>query len=454
MVNNANKIWSNVLELTRDEIGGERFNLWFKNVKMPTYGGGTVNIIVPNTFVKSWFEDNFLAIIRKNLQTVTNNEVDNIRFSVDGASFNDTAAGQPPDNKDNNGKDNTSVNQQVMKKRGQTDRLLTLEDFVVGDCNRLAYASALEMIKTDEISFNALFIHGQVGVGKTHLLHAIWNSVRNNDNDTRNIAYLPAESWTNEFISSLQKGRLDTFRRKYRNLDILLIDDVHFVASKPGVQEELLHTFNILHGMSRKIVFASDAHPKYINKLKESLASRFMTGMVSRIDPPDFKTACLILDSKLKKLRREFPAAVMEYIAETFFTNVRELECALTTVLAVSNITNRQIDVALAKEALEDHVPDRSRAITIKNIEDAVIKHFSITLTELHSNKRTNTIALPRQVAMYLASAMTNLSMQQIGHHLGGKRHTTVMHGINKIKNVMKNDSEMKRCVEMLQGQL
>lgn len=449
MINNIAKIWASVLDLTQKQIGIERFNLWFKNVKMPSYNDNSARIVVPNIFVKSWFEENFLSIIKENLQTVTSREVD-VKFAVDGDIFSKQINSEPSNERVESEDDDNQTCETQLK---SSVRLLTLDDFVVGDCNRLAYASALELVRPENLSFNALFIHGQVGVGKTHLLQGIWNKVKENGNE-KNVAYLPAECWTNEFISSLQRGKLDAFRHKYRNLDILLIDDVHFISNKHGVQEELLHTFNMLHGMSKRIVFASDSHPKFIHKLKESLASRFMTGLVAKIEGPDFKTAYLILDSKLKKLKKEFPVAVLEYIANTFLSSIRGLECALTTVLAVSNITKRRVDIEMAKDALEDHVPKKGRSITIKDIEDAVLKHFDITCSELHSSKRIHSISQPRQVSMYLASILTNLSRQQIGDHFGGKKHTTVIHAIKRIKEMINKDQEMKHQVEMLKEEI
>ena len=457
MINKSSKIWLNVLDLTRTQIGNERFNLWFKNVRMSGYNEGIASIVVPNVFIKTWFEENFLSIIKENLQTVTNKDVD-VEFTVGGTGFKNEIAMSTPapsGKRDSEDSDDDGSSSSCDSQLKSSCRVLTLNDFVVGNCNRLAYASALELINPTNNSYNALFIHGQVGVGKTHLLQGIWNMVKKSGN-SKNVAYLAAECWTNEFIHALKNGKLDSFRHKYRNMDILLIDDVHFVSSKPGVQEELLHTFNMLHGMSKRIVFASDSHPKFIYKLKESLSSRFMTGMVTKIESPDVKTAYLILDSKLKIMKKEFPAVVIEYMAETFLSNVRDLECALTTVLAVSNITKKRIDVEMVKDALDDQIPkqSRTRTVTIKDIEKSVIKHFNITLADIHSSKRVAYISQARQTAMYLSSILTNLSRQQIGNHFGGKKHTTVIHAIKKIKERIEKDQELNAQIERLKASL
>ena len=453
MINKSSKIWLNVLDLTRTQIGNERFNLWFKNVRMPGYNEGIASIVVPNIFIKSWFEENFLSIIKENLQTVTNKDVD-VEFTVDGTRLeNEIVVSTSIQSKKSKSDESDDGGGSCDAQLKSSCRVLTLDDFVVGDCNRLAYASALELINPKNQTFNALFIHGQVGVGKTHLLQGIWNMIRKSSGG-KNIAYLAAECWTNEFIHALKKGKLDSFRHKFRNMDILLIDDVHFVSNKLGVQEELLHTFNMLHGMSKRIVFASDSHPKFIYKLKESLSSRFMTGMVTKIENPDVKTAYLILDSKLKILKKEFPVAVIEYMAETFLSNVRDLECALTTVLAVSNITKKRVDVAMVKDALDDHIPKQCRTVTIKDIEKSVIKHFNITFADIHSTKRVAYISHARQTAMYLSSILTNLSRQQIGNHFGGKKHTTVIHAIKKIKEKIEKDQELNGQIERLKSSI
>lgn len=458
MTHNTSKIWLNVLDLTQRQIGTDRFNLWFKNVKMHNYNEGCTKIVVPNSFVKSWFEENFSSILRENIRTVTSEKVD-LQFTVDENFFDkkkNSESPNVPDERGNNkeieeNEENSCKTQ--LKPAKPAGKMLVLNDFVVGPCNQLAYASAMEIMKPENHSFNALFIHGPVGVGKTHLLQGMRNEINRSCKGIK-AAYLPAECWTNEFIYSLQKGKLETFRNKYRNLDVLLIDDVHFVSNKHGVQEELLHTFNSLYGLSKRVVFASDAHPKFINKLKESLSSRFMTGMVTKIESPDYKTAYMILDTKLKKLKREFPEAVLEYIASTFINNIRELECALTTVLAVSNITKRSVDISLAKEALEEHIPKKTRTISIKDIEEAITRHYSVTQTELHSSNRSNSISFPRQVAMYLATILTNFSQQQIGAHFGGKKHTTVIHAVKKIKAKISLDAETRRLVEMIKDEI
>lgn len=443
-------IWPIILEKIRNQIGRERFNLWFKNVNISNYKDNYVNIVVPNPFVKEWFEENFSSILKENIKGSISEDID-INFSV---SEEGTAKLNNTQSKEDVGHAQAEIKDlHCTSLPRPAERALTLVDFVVGDCNRLAYASALELIKPDSHSFNVLFIHGAVGVGKTHLLQGIHNKVKEEKNGV-DAKYLTAESWTNDFIYSLQKGKLEGFRHKYRNTDILLIDDVHFFSNKQAVQEELIHTFNTLHVSSKRFVFASDSHPRFINKLKESLASRFMGGIVTRIECPDFNTAYLILVSKLKKLNKEVSQDVMEYIAEKFKNNVRELEGAITTVLAVANINKKKIDISLTKEALEGDISPKNRLITIRDIEEIVSKYFNITLAELHSSRRTSAVSFPRQIAMYLATLLTNLSRQQIGDHLGGKRHTSVIHAVKNIKAKIGRDKKIQCMIENLKEEI
>lgn len=450
MRNTLADIWPLILEKVRDQIGRERFNLWFKNVNISNYKDNYVNIVVPNPFVKERFEEVFSSILKENIKNSISKDVD-INFSV---SEEGPAELKNAQSKEDGGHDQGDIKDlHCTSLTRPAERSLTLEDFVVGNCNRLAYASALELIKPDSHSFDVLFIHGTVGIGKTHLLRGIHNKIKEKKNGV-DAKYLTAESWTNDFVYSLQNGKLEGFRHKYRNTDILLIDDVHFFSNKQGVQEELIHTFNALHGSSKRFVFASDSHPRFINKLKESLVSRFMAGIVTKMESPDFNTAYLILVSKLKKIDKEVTQDVLEYIAETFRNNIRELEGAITTVLAVAEINKKKIDVSLARDALEEHISPKNRLITIKDIEEVVSEYFNITLAELHSSRRTEAVSFPRQIAMYLATVLTNLSRQQIGDHLGGKKHATVIHAVKKIKAKIDQDKKFQCMIEDIKNEI
>lgn len=417
------KVWDDVLQNIREKVGPLRFNLWFKNTRLESFDDNNANILVPNVFTQVWLQENFSNVLREGIGKLVNKDL-NIKFSVskNGEDENVPTMSIPLSEKKTNGNKNYA----------QLNRNLRLEDFVVGTNNRLAYTAALEMIKDKYPAFNPLFIHGPVGVGKTHILQGVWNRVKEEQNV--NAIYMPAEKWTNEFIYSLQKGKMEAFRQKFRNADIFLIDDVHFLSNKQGVQEEFLHTFNALFELSKRIILASDAHPKMIGQLKENLASRFMSGMVTKIDKPEYATRLLILRSKAAKFDVHFPEEVLEFVAEKFDGNVREVESALTTLSAHAKFNEKKMDLHLASDALGEFFCAEGKIIKINEIEATVLNYFNISRNELHSNKKMKSISFPRQICMYLIKTLLNWSYQQIGNYFTSKKHTTVMFAIKKVK--------------------
>lgn len=433
------KVWDDVLQNIREKVGPLRFNLWFKNTRLESFDDNNANILVPNVFTQVWLQENFSNVLREGIGKLVNKDL-NIKFSVskNGEGENVPTMSIPLSEKKTNGNKNYA----------QLNRNLRLEDFVVGTNNRLAYTAALEMIKDKYPAFNPLFIHGPVGVGKTHILQGVWNRVKEEQNV--NAIYMPAEKWTNEFIYSLQKGKMEAFRQKFRNADIFLIDDVHFLSNKQGVQEEFLHTFNALFELSKRIILASDAHPKMIGQLKENLASRFMSGMVTKIDKPEYATRLLILRSKAAKFDVHFPEEVLEFVAEKFDGNVREVESALTTLSAHAKFNEKKMDLHLASDALGEFFCAEGKIIKINEIEATVLNYFNISRNELHSNKKMKSISFPRQICMYLIKTLLNWSYQQIGNYFTSKKHTTVMFAIKKVKEQIDSDKQFKLFVESL----
>lgn len=441
MVESYIKIWDDVLLNIREKVGPLRFNLWFKNTRLESLDHDYANIVVPNVFTQVWLQENFSSVLREGIGKLINNKDLNIKFSIlksdereNGLSTTNISL---PDKK-------TEIN----KKPLQVNRVLKLEDFIVGPNNRLAYTASLEMVNDKHPAFNPLFIHGPVGVGKTHILQGVWNRVKEEQNI--NAVYMTAEKWTNEFIYSLQKGKMEAFRQKFRNVDMFLIDDVHFLSNKQGVQEEFLHTFNALYELSKKIIFASDAHPKMIAQLKENLASRFMSGMITKIDRPEYAMRLLILRSKAAKFDVHFSEDVLEFIAEKFDDNVREVESALTTLSAHAKFNEKRIDLQLANEALGEFFYNEGKIIKVNEIEEEILTYFNISRSELHSNKKMKSISFPRQVCMYLIKILLNWSYQQIGNYFNSKKHSTVMFAIKKVKEQIDSDKQFKLFVEML----
>ncbi len=440
----CSKIWDDVLQNIRGKVGPLRFNLWFKNTRLESVDNGYANITVPNIFTQTWLQENFTTILREDIGRLVNNGELNIRFSVI-----------------NNGEGENVSTSKILSHEGKTEsnkntvqfnRVLKLDEFIVGPNNRLAYTAALEMLKDKYPSFNPLFIHGTVGVGKTHILQGVWNRVKAEQNV--NAVYMSAEKWTNEYIYSLQKQKMESFRQKYRNVDMFLIDDVHFLSNKQGVQEEFLHTFNALYELSKKIILASDAHPKMIGQLKETLASRFMSGMIVKIDKPDYATRVLILRSKAAKFDVHYPEEVLEFIADKFDDNVREVESALTTLSAHAKFNEKKINLQLANEVLGEFLYNDGKIVKINEIEEVVIAYFSISRSELHSAKKTKSVSFPRQICMYLTKILLNWSYQQIGNYFGSKKHSTVMFAIKKVKEQVDNDAQFKVLIEMLMGKI
>ena len=436
----SSNLWGNILDEIQTKIGMRQYNLWFKNTHLISFDNESLSIGVPNQFVQTKISDSFKPLIIDSIKNITgitpsiNLLVGNYRNSqICHKKVADLIKSEKP------------LDQQsdfISK------RTLLLENYVVGGCNRLAYAAALEISKPGPVAFNTLFVHGSIGVGKTHLLQGIWNRLKAESNAISAV-YMPAENWTNEFVYSLKGGRLESFRKKYRGVDIFLVDDVHFLANKNGVQEEFIHTFNTLHSLSKRIVFASDAHPKLMNQLKESLVSRFMSGMIAKIEQPGLNTALQILRSKVVNARKRIPDNVLEFISEKFNDSVRSMESAITTVQAYANINKVKIDLQLASEALSELYNNR-KSVTLKDIEDVVIKHYNVPHNDIQSGNKSKNVALARQICMYLAKVLTESSYQEIGRYFGNKRHTTAIFAINKVKEKMNSNVEFRSRIENL----
>lgn len=438
--------WKDILGEIEQKIGIRRFNLWFRNLQLISLDNKSANISVPNLFVMTKIRDTFKSQIRDSIKSIAN-ITPSISFHVENKPIPETNQHNQRETKPDKAPEQAAT--------FTNDRRLLLEDFVVGDSNRLAFASALEISKPGPVPFNTLFLHGQIGVGKTHILQGIWNRIKS-ESSTISAVYMPAESWTNEFIYSLKSGKLESFRKKYRGNDILLVDDVHFLSNKKGVQEEFIHTFNTLHNLSRRVVFASDAHPRLMGQLKESLVSRFMSGMIAKIEEPNFNTALLILRSKAAKLKKKIPDDVLEFISEKFNENVRSMESALTTVLAHANIKKTKINIQLANEVFCELYAGKKKSITLKGIEEVIISHCSVSHSDIHSGNKSRNIALSRQLCMYFAKTLTDASYQEIGRYFGNKRHTTAMFATNKITEKINTDIEFnslaKRLSKKIQG--
>jgi chromosomal replication initiator protein len=327
------------------------------------------------------------------------------------------------------------------------------DNFVTGPCNRLPHAASLAVSEQPGRAYNPLFIHGGVGLGKSHLLQAVCQRVLDRDQDAR-ILYLSCDSFINQFINAVESGDMNGFRYRYRNVDMLVIDDIHFLAGRDRTQEEFFHTFNTLYQQHKQIILSADCPPSEIPELEERLISRFNWGLVARIEKPCYETRVAILKKKARMRGLELAEDVICYVAAKLDTNTRELEGAITKLQGMSLLANGQIDLELAKSALGDAVTPEERRITIQNILDAVTKYYGVKISDLQGKKRNKSIAFPRQVCMFLARRHTRYSLEEIGGYFGGRDHTTVLHAVRTVDEDMKNDREIARQINHLETQI
>ena len=330
----------------------------------------------------------------------------------------------------------------------------TFDTFVIGPGNRFPHAASLAVAEAPAEAYNPLFIYGGVGLGKTHLMHAIGHHVLSN-NPNAKVLYTSSEKFTNEFIKSIRDGENEAFREKYRNIDVLLIDDIQFIQNKEQTQEEFFHTFNELHQNNKQIVISSDRPPKEIAKLEDRLRSRFEWGLIVDITPPDYETRMAILQKKIEEENLDIPPEALNYIANQIQSNIRELEGALTRLLAYSKLQGKPITTELTAEALKDIIQSpKSKKITIQDIQKVVGQYYSVRIEDFSAKKRTKSIAYPRQIAMYLSRELTDFSLPKIGEEFGGRNHTTVIHAHEKIANDIKSDPTFKQEVENLEKEI
>lgn len=434
-------LWDKILEHTKQEIGEQAFENWFTQASLVSATEDSLVIQVPSNFFKDWIYDHYrdilnIAILR------TLGRVVPVKFEIkERASQNKTetvshAQAAPPE-------------RPGQKKPFYLNPKYTFEGFVVGSSNRFAHAATLAIAEAPAKAYNPLFIYGGVGLGKTHLMQAACHYISEMHKNLK-LFYTTSESFTNELINGIQNRTTQKFREKYRNVDVLLIDDIHFIAGKESTQEEFFHTFNALYDGHKQIVLSSDRAPKTIPGLEERLVSRFEWGLVTDVQLPDFETRIAILKKKAERNSAKLPDDTLYFIAENIKTNIRELEGALIKLIAYSALENKKIDLALAKEVLKDIGSESSKKITVGLIQQKVADYFDIKPSEMKTKKRTRQIAYPRQVAMYLVREMTGLTLPEIGGHFGGRDHSTVIHACGKVEHDLKKNQNVKNLVQKL----
>jgi len=424
-------------------IGTQKFRIWFKNATRFTITEEYLKIGVPNLFMATWLESHFLTEIDRAVRAAIG-ESRKVTFNIDAELSGHQRKSQfGPDAKLSQKTHGVSRARRAGIRRTTHSRLkLSLDTFVVGSSNQLAYNAAKAVVNEPQSPFSPLFIHGGYGVGKTHLLQGICNEVCSRRPDT-NWSYLSAEDFVNQFVLALKTKKLEAFRCRLRRMDLLAIDDIHFLASKPSMQQEFLHTFNTISLAGKQVVLASDAHPKLIGRLSEKLVNRFVSGMVVKIEIPGFRTRCEICRRYAATLKKQIPETVVQYIAEHLKTNVRELQGALLKLVALASLKNQKPALSIAKEVLAEHLERCDPIAHISDIESAAATYFETTPGNIHSARKDRTVALARHFSMYLARKHTRMSSSEIGRHMGNKNHATVLLACKKVEDLIKTNRQL-----------
>ncbi len=439
---NAEKAWEATLGQLKSSLDRQTFSTLLGAAKFVSQTNNTFVISVPNAFTRDWLEQRLTETIVRLLSGIIE-APQQVKFVVDNGEPAEPAI-----------KNTTEYLTQNGKPYGRTltiNARYTFDNFVIGSSNNFAHAACRAVAEIPSSAYNPLFLYSGVGLGKTHLMHAIGNHIIKNTE--KNVLYVSSEEFTNDFINSIQRHENTTFREKYRNADVLLIDDIQFIIGKESTQEEFFHTFNTLYQQDKQIVITSDRSPKSMSTLDERMRSRFEWGLTVDIQPPDIETRIAILASKAERINRKIPMDVLELIAKGIQSNIRELEGALTRILAVSDLCKRPLDKDLVLMSLADMIPAHA-GLQTSDIVNAVAKTFGVDPEKIMSRDRSRDVSLSRQVVMYLMREEENVSLPQIGQALGGRDHSTVIHGCEKIASLLESDNRFRRQFNQVRDQL
>ena len=436
------KLWDQTLTIIKAEMSEVSFNTWIKSCEPISISNDTIRISVPNSFTQDILEKRYKDLVANSIKSICS-KLYKIEFLIaSDIKSDETSKEDTPELKKNKAvlisdELSTTLNPKY-----------TFDSFVIGNSNRFAHAASLAVAEAPAKAYNPLFIYVGVGLGKTHLMHAIGHYILDSNPNAR-VEYVSSEKFTNELINAIKDDKNEEFRNKYRNVDVLLIDDIQFIAGKERTQEEFFHTFNALHDANKQIILSSDRPPKEIPTLEDRLRSRFEWGLIADIQVPDFETRMAILKKKADVEKLNVANEVMVYIATKIKSNIRELEGALIRIVAYSSLTNKEITVDLASEALKDIISKKQgKNITISIIQDIVASYFNLRIEDLKSQRRTRNIAYPRQIAMYLSRKLTDMSLPKIGEEFGGRDHTTVIHAYEKISENLNTDESLQHTIE------
>ena len=446
------ELWNQALAALQQRINPHNFDMWLRPIVCLSMDDNQLNLRAPNRYIKEWFEDNYLPVVLQELKNQGNDE-----FTV---SLETVEPPQPAHETPSEEELAKKEKAEVAKGAGPivwdytVNPRYTFDTFVVGPSNELSHAAAFAVAEIPAAKYNPLFIYGGVGLGKTHLLGAIGNEIKRREPDFK-VAYLSSEGFMNEYINMLRSNRIDEFRDKYRrHCDVLLIDDIQFIAGKARTQEEFFHTFNAMYDSNRQIVVTSDQYPHEIPELEERLRTRFQWGLIADIQQPEMETRVAILQKKAHVENIELPDEVALFLATNIKSNVRELEGSLIRLAAVASLKQQEITVEFARESLKQFMSQSSPNLTIESIQREVAAHFNIKVSEMRGPKRHKALARPRQIAMYLSRKLTSSSFPEIGSRFGGKDHSTVISACKKVEQLMEKDLQVRTAVETLERQL
>ncbi len=460
-------LWSSLTLELKEILPSELYDMWFEGLSFVSESDNHLTISAPNDFNAIWIENNYLDVIAQKARDLSGRAV-TIKVEVDSGN---SAPGRDSDQVGKevrsqksgirgNGRDaqdsenNTKFSSKKNKSGATLNPRNTFDNFVVGSGNQLAHAASIAVANAPGRAYNPLFVYGETGLGKTHLMHAVAHQMLNN-NPNAHIAYVSTEKFTNEFIHAIREKKLAKFRKYYRNVDALLVDDIHFLSGKEGTQEEFFHTFNDLFESGRQIFLASDRPANEIERLENRLVSRFQWGLVTDVQAPDFETRVAILRKKAAAMRLEMEDDVMEFLAERVSRNVRRMEGALTRIASYNSLIDQSLDLEAVERLLSDLFQEEAATqVTVNQIQNKVSDYYKIRFSELVGRRRTSAIVFPRQVAMYISRTLTSDPLKSIGEAFGGRDHGTVIHACKQVENMMEQDVTVKRAVDYLIKQL
>jgi chromosomal replication initiator protein len=427
--------WQKVLNKVEEKVNPQSFNTWFKPTQLIRRDGEALYVRVPNAFFRDWLNEHIDVVLDAALSAGIGDISVIYLIEESGAKPE-----LPPPGPAQGSLDFESVDNTLNPK-------YTFDSFVVGSSNQFAHAAALAVAERPSKAYNPLFMYGGVGLGKTHLMHAIGQEIKKRNRNLR-LTYISTEKFTNDMISAIRYDKLLSFRERYRNNDVLLIDDIQFIAQKERTQEEFFHTFNALYDTHKQLIFSADCPPREIPTLEERLHSRFEWGLIADIQPPDLETKIAIITKKAERHGITLPDNVALYIASKIKSNIRELEGALVRLVAYASLHEAEITLALAQETLSEIFNSDEKAITIEMIQKTIADYYGMRVQDLKSKNNSKSVAVPRQICMYVCKKVTGMSLPQIGREFGNKHHTTVLHSVHKIEASRQTDRELNKLIQ------